>query len=402
MSARLREELRREAAAARTYDVYAASVRQARRGRRRAAAVWAMLVAVVALAVPVTMQPAGPAKDSAAVTLPDRLALPAYGSRAAGGLGAASAVFSGYGGRFGPWFDENDTYALVGATTEDYRTIRSPYAYDHVKLSPDGTVLALPDRLVELRTGAERPLPGSPLAWSPDGRRIVTATDRVRIVDVASGAGTDLGPLDQESAAAWSPDGRRLAFETGNRIEVREATGRTVTTFGLPAGARLLGKGAWTPDGRAVAVTGSDRAWAPRWFDPATGKEVTGPALPAIDGEIFGGGILGWRPDGTALAFVNAHQPRLLALTPGAARPVPAMTLPGRLNYLDLSERVMQSGGVREGDAPFLIGPRLWLKLGGTAIGVSAILLVVRRLHERARTRRVAATPWETTHGPLV
>ncbi len=402
MSARLREELRREAATGRTYDVYAGSVRQARRGRRRAAAVWTLLVAVVALAVPVTMQPADRRADSGAVALPDRLALPAYGSRAAGGLGAASAVFSGYGGRFGPWFDENDTYALVGATAEDYRTIRSPYAYDHVKLSPDGTVLALPDRLVDLRTGAERPLPGSPLAWSPDGSRIVTAADRVRIVDVATGAGTDLGPLEQESAAAWAPDGRRLAFETGNRVEVREATGRTVTTFGLPTGARLLGKGAWTPDGRAVAVTDSDGAWAPRWFDPATGREVTGPALPAIDGEIFGGGILGWRPDGTALAFIDAHQPRLLALTPGAAQPVPAMTLPSQLNYLDLTERVMRSGGVREGDAPFFIGPRLWLKLSVTAAGALAILLVARRLHERARKRRVAATPWGTTHGPLV
>jgi hypothetical protein len=398
----LREELRREAAAARTYDVYAGSLRQARRGRRRAAAVWAMLVAVVALAVPLTLQPAGPEPDGGAVTLPDRLALPAFGSRGVGGLGAASAVFSGYGGRFGPWFDENDTYALVGATAEDYRTIRSPYAYDQVKLSPDGTLLALPDRLVELRTGAERPLPGLPLAWSPDGTRIAIAADRVRIIDVTGGAGTDLGPLDQESAAAWSPDGSRLAFEAGDRVEVREATGRTVTTFGLPSGARLLGKGAWTPDGRAVAVTDSDRAWEPRWFDPATGQEVTGPALPAIDGEIFGGGILGWRPDGTALAFIDAHQPRLLALTPGAAQPVPAMILPGQLNYLDLTEQVMRSGGVREGDAPFLIGPRLWLKLSVTALGAVAVLLVARRLHERARKRRVAATPWETTHGPLV
>ena len=46
--------------------------------------------------------------------------------------------------------------------------------------------------------------------------------------------------------------------------------------------------------------------------------------------------------------------------------------------------------------------PRLWTRLAVGALGLLVAGWLVRRLRERARTRRVAATPWETTHGPLV
>jgi hypothetical protein len=404
MSAGLREELRRRAAEADTYDVYAGSVRRARRGRRRAVVAWALLVAAVGLAVPFVprSQPPAPAAGNAAVALPDRLGLPAFGSRGVAGLGAAAVAYSGYGGRFGPFLDDADTYALVGATAEDYRTLHTGPAEDRVRLSPDGTVLAVRDRLVNLRTGAERPLPGAPLAWSPDGRRLVTAGSRVDLVDVATGAATDLGPADEWSSAAWASDGR-LAYTMGHRIVVGDATGRTLGSFSPPFGSVLAGKGAWTPDGRAVAVVPAEaRRWAPRWFDPAGGREVNGPALPAIGGEVFEGSLLGWRPDGAALVFVFAHRPRLLALAPEAAAPVSAMTLPSAVFDLDLADRAIGSGRVRAGDPPFPVGPRLWPRLAMVAVGVLVLGWLGRRLRERARMRRIAATPWETTHGPLV
>ena len=405
MNAELREEFRREAAGARTYDVYADSLLQARRGRRRAVVAWALLVAVVALAVPwlSRSQPAVPPAGSAAVSLPDRLGLPADGSRGVAGLGAAAVAYTGDGGRFGPFFDEADTYALVGATAEDYRTLHTGLAYDHVLLSPDGTVVAVPDRLVHLSTGDERPLPGAPLAWSPDGRRLVAADSRVRIVDVATGATTDLGPVDEWSSAAWSPDGSRLAYEKDHRIIVSDVTGRTLGSFEPAYGSVLAGKGAWTPDGRAVAVVAADaRSWAPRWFDPSSGREVAGPALPAVVGETFGGGLLGWRPDGAALAFVPGRRPRLLALVPGATQPVSVLALPSEVTHLDISDRAIESGRVRTGEPPSPIGPRLWARLGVGALGVLVLGWLIRWLRERARMRRIVATPWETTHGPLV
>jgi hypothetical protein len=405
MSAGLREELRREATAARTYDAYAGSLLKARRGRRHAVLAWVLLVAAVALAIPLLSrsQPPAPPADGAAVALPDRLGLPAFGSRGVAGLGAASVVFSGDGGRFGPFFDDADTCALVGATAEDYRTLHTGLAYDHVLLSPDGTMVAVPDRLIHLSTGAEQPIPGAPLAWSPDGRRLVAADSRVRIIDLATGATNDLGPVDRWSSAAWSPDGTRLAYEMDHRIIVSDATGRTLGSFAPAYGSVLAGKGAWTPDGRAVAVLRAEaRSWQPSWFDPASGREVSGPILPAIGGEIFAGSLLGWRPDGAALAFVSGEHPRLLALAPGAAQPVSAMVLPSEVTYLDLADRAIESGQVRTGEPPFVIGPRLWTRLATGALGVLLLGLLIRRLRERARMRRIVATPWETTHGPLV
>ncbi|MBL7255580.1 WD40 repeat domain-containing protein [Paractinoplanes lichenicola] len=399
MTAHLREELRREAATAKTYDAYAGSLRRARRGRRRTAVVWAVLVAALALAVPFTPRLATtPAADSGAISLPDKLGLPAYGARGVSGLGAASVVYSGYGPRFGPWFDDHDTYGLVGARKEDYRKIHTGLVDDEVLLAPDGATLAVPDRLIDLDTGAERPLPGFPLAWSPDGRRLVTDDGTLRIVDVSTGAATDLATTAAQTSAAWSPDGTRLAYAYQGRLTV---IGPDTKSFELGFDGVLAGKGAWTPDGRAVAVAEQEDR-APRWFDPATGREVDGPDLPAVDGTVYRRWFVGWRPDGSALVFVLGDEPRLLALTPGADRPTPAMTLPSQVSYLDLADAAIDSGAVREGDSPFFIGPWWWLRLGAGGLVVLAVVLIVRRLNERARTRRVVAIPWETTHGPLV
>ncbi|MBU2666169.1 hypothetical protein KOI35_21960 [Actinoplanes bogorensis] len=398
MSARLREELQREAAAAKTYDAYGGSLRKARQSRRRTAAVWALLVA--ALAFPLTVQM--PAADGGQVSLPDRLALPAYGSRGVSGIDAASVVYSGYGWRFGPLFDDHDTYALDGATREDYRTLHTGLVDDAVLLSPDGSALAVPDRLIDLRTGAERALPGAPLAWSPDGGRLVTDDGTLRIVEVATGVAVDLAATPSETSAAWSPDGTRLAYVATSHLTVVDPGGRKQKEFALGFDGQLAGKGAWTPDGRAVAVREQARDWKPRWFDPVAGREVDGPALPAVDGTVYDSRLLGWRPDGSAVVFVLGDEPRLLALTPGATRPASVMALPSAVSYLDLADGALESGAVRAGDPPFPIGPRLAVRLLVGALVVLAIGWGVRALERRARTRRVVAIPWETTHGPLV
>ena len=338
MSGGLREALRREAASAGHYQVYERSVATARRTRRRLAAGGLAVVAAAGLAVPLAADrlPGTPAAGAASIALPDRVGLPAIGSLHATDrprLGAASVLFSGTGGRFGPLFDNPDTYALVGVTGERYRTLNAGWVGDGAALlSPDGRTVATHAELIDLATGDSRPLPGgpgSPLAWSPDGTRLALHGAGLRITDLSTGTSTDVAGTERLSSAAWSPDGERLAYDAGRDIVIAGVTGRTLSSFTPPVESMLPGKGSWTPDGRAVALVGEEAAdeWAPRWFDVATGRATAGPDLPAVPGPVTGE-LLGWRTDGTALLFVHggtlpgdpatAAPARLLALTPGA------------------------------------------------------------------------------------
>ena len=421
MSAGLRAALRREAASARDYQVYERSLATARRTRRRQAAGWLAAVAAVALAVPVTGQPlpAAPADGTAPVALPDRIGRPAIGSLHATDrprLGAASVLFSGTGSRFRPLFDEPDTYALVGARDERYRTLHAGLVGDGAALlSPDGRTVATWAELIDLGTGDARPLPGgggTPLAWSPDGTRLVLLGDRLRIADLRTGAGTDLAAPGPLSSAAWSPDGTRLAYESDRDIVVADAAGRRLSAFTPPDGGMLAGKGAWTPDSRAVALVAAEpERWAPRWFEPATGREVPGPDLPPVPGRITTGELLGWRADGTALLFAygaarpddpsSATPARLLALTPGAGTAADAMALPAEVTVLDLADQALRSGRTRPGEPPGTFGGRAGWWLAGSLLAAAAAVALRRRRRARGRRRRLVAVPWGTTHGPL-
>ena len=437
MTIRLQQELRREAATAETYDVYARSLVTARRSRRRAMASWAVVVAALALVVPLAGRPEPiPVADGESPSLPDRLGLPAYGSLDATAyphLGAASALFGGFGTRFGGFADDPDRYGLAGATTDRYRVLRKGFTDGSALLSPDGRTVAdaaTPDgpdrraviRLTDLATGRISWLPGTgsrAVAWSPDGRRLaiedVAADGRsgaLRILEVADGRAVALVtyPRDQgafEVTAAFAPDGR-FAYVQDFRAHVVDAAGTELLTF--PAGAYLLtGKGSWTPDGRSFAmVKRTDRGWTPHWFDASTGREVPGPALPAVPGDLSGdlvglpgdalAHLLGWRRDGTALVFAG-H--RVLGLTPGAAAPATVMTVPGQVQTLDLADQAIAGGLVRPGDPPFAIGPRLRIWLAGLLLAVLLLVLWARHRRGRARWRRVAAVPWRTTNGEI-
>ncbi|WP_433293391.1 WD40 repeat domain-containing protein [Actinoplanes sp. CA-030573] len=458
MTIDLREELRREAAKAKTYDVYARSLSTARRSRRRTAAVWVLVLAALGLAMPFVPRsaPVQPA-DAPGPSLPDRIGKPALGSLPATGsphLGAASAVFMGPGWRFGGLTDDATLAGLVGATSETYRTLKVGPIDDAALLSPDGRQIATPDRLIDLETGRTRMMLdgwGFPLAWSPDGRRLVVSGVRISLLDIAAGSGADLGPADAWTSAAWSPDGSRLAYESDHRIVLADAAGHTLSSFVPPAGSVLAGKGAWTPDGRRLALitepaedggspaaappaagtatpasgttppsaagttgtpaaeatgtpaagttgtpaAGAD-AWRPRWFDAGTGRAVDGPGLPPVAGAATGT-LLGWI-GGDAVVFVTGPA-RVIRLTPGAAGPVDAITVPADLAWLDLATDALSSGSFRHGSPPYVLGPRAWLWIAALLALVVVVFVANRRLR---RHRRVAAIPWETSHGPLV
>jgi WD40 repeat protein len=103
------------------------------------------------------------------------------------------------------------------------------------------------------------------VAWSPDGRRVVSGGENktVKIWNAESGAliHTLTGHSDSVASVAWSPDGRRIVSGGGGNdatIKVWDAeTGALIRTFPGHAGGSIVSV-AWSPDGRRIASGGAD------------------------------------------------------------------------------------------------------------------------------------------------
>jgi WD40 repeat protein/tetratricopeptide (TPR) repeat protein/tRNA A-37 threonylcarbamoyl transferase component Bud32 len=138
------------------------------------------------------------------------------------------------------------------------------------------------------------------VAWSPDGRRLASASvdGWVKVWEAASGKelfrlwGRDSGA----SSVAWSPDGTRLAAAGWEGlVKVWEAaSGKEALSFqGHP---KTLYSVAWSPDSQRLA-TGSHHDGTVGLWSAATGKPIrilrghTAPVLSVV-----------WSPDGTRVA----------------------------------------------------------------------------------------------------
>jgi WD40 repeat protein len=107
-------------------------------------------------------------------------------------------------------------------------------------------------------------------AWSPDGRRIVTASDdgTARVWN-ADGSGSPIFLRGHETvieSAAWSPDGRRIvtaSFDDTARVWNADGFGSPIVLRGHRGDVHSA---EWSPDGKRIVTTSfydkTARIWA--------------------------------------------------------------------------------------------------------------------------------------------
>jgi WD40 repeat protein len=219
----------------------------------------------------------------------------------------------------------NNVHLCEPDTGKELRQIKVPDGVASLVFAPDGKALAVRGRSQQVRlwdteTGKElyqlgETAPVQPggavafvlvasaapetrnLAFSPDGKRIATASgSTVRLWDAATGKELPLtdGHQGALTAVALSADGKTVVSWGADRTIRRweAATGKALGSFGVPPGTTSV---SLSPDGGTVALANTDSSI--RLVETATGKE-----LHKLAGPPNGTGALAFAPDGKVLA----------------------------------------------------------------------------------------------------
>ena len=138
------------------------------------------------------------------------------------------------------------------------------------------------------------------VAWSPDGKRIVSGSDdyTVQVWNASNGGNVlaiDEGGLVE--AVAWSPDGLHIV-EAGGPPDVRDAkTGKLIYTY--RGHSLIVYAVAWSPKSLRVASAGADgtvQVW----------NATTGAHVLVYRGHSNGVNGVAWSPDGKRIASASS------------------------------------------------------------------------------------------------
>jgi serine/threonine-protein kinase len=218
----------------------------------------------------------------------------------------------------------------------------------HPALSPDGRFLAyaggssLRTRLylrqvsggrATLLTEDSAAIEVAP-SWSPDGSRILFATQRGLFSIPASG-----GPARQEApaaagivSAAWSPDGKTIAYVAGDSIYLKPngGTARVLARSYSVTGCR------WSPDSIRLACAGGNAFFttvgplfgnlAPSWVELV---DTRSGVRTSVTDSVARNSSPAWSPDGRWLYFIsNRDGPSDIYRIPAGARgPIERLTV---------------------------------------------------------------------------
>jgi dipeptidyl aminopeptidase/acylaminoacyl peptidase len=205
------------------------------------------------------------------------------------------------------------------------------------KLSPDGRTLALGRTvngntdiwLIDMERGVPRRFTFEAVRdrtpmWSPDGARIVFASERTGVFDLyeraVDGPGTEkllLASPEAKIVEDWSPDGRFILYQVQNPKTDRDlwvlpVTGGKPLPVAQTPSAEQVGR--FSPDGRWVAYSSSETGQSEIYVQPFPGpggKVQISTGVMNLSGLIGGGAE--WRRDGREFFYLGLNN-RVMAV----------------------------------------------------------------------------------------